>query len=308
MPAPDSARVRWWRPGRPVDVRGTLGPLRRGIGDPAHRVAPDGAVWRTARTPQGTGTLRITAQATGGTVEATAWGEGAHWLLDTLPLLLGADDDPAGFTPMHPLLRDVAARRPGVRIPRTGLVLEALVPAILEQKVTGTEAHRSWRELLTRFGEPAPGPGPPGMRVVPTPWQWSRVPSWEWHRAGVDGRRAATVVAAARCAGRLEETLRMSPEDAWRRLRAVPGVGAWTAAEVRQRAHGDPDAVSVGDFHLPALVGWALERRRVDDAGMLELLAPYAGHRHRVVRLVELSGLRPPRRAPRFAPANHRWH
>ncbi len=271
-------------------------------------MTPDGAVWRTARTPQGTGTLRIAGQASGDTVEATAWGEGADWLLDTLPLLLGADDDPAGFLPMHPLLRDVAARRSGVRIPRTGLVLEALVPAVLEQKVTGTEAHRSWRELLARFGEPAPGPGPLGMRVVPSPSQWSRIPSWEWHRAGVDGRRSATVVAAARCAGRLEETLRMSPEKAWRRLRAVPGVGAWTAAEVRQRAHGDPDAVSVGDFHLPAIVGWALERRRVDDAGMLELLAPYAGHRHRVVRLVELSGLRPPRRGPRFAPADHRWH
>jgi 3-methyladenine DNA glycosylase/8-oxoguanine DNA glycosylase len=86
----------------------------------------------------------------------------------------------------------------------------------------------------------------------------------------------------------------------------VPGVGAWTVAEVRQRAHGDADAVSVGDFHIPKLVGWCLAGRPVDDAGMLELLEPYAGHRYRAVRLLELSGTQYPRFAPRYAPRDFR--
>jgi 3-methyladenine DNA glycosylase/8-oxoguanine DNA glycosylase len=104
----------------------------------------------------------------------------------------------------------------------------------------------------------------------------------------------------------MEEAMAMPPAEADRRLQAVPGIGPWTSAEIRQRACGDADAVSVGDYHLPAVVGWALAGRVTDDAGMLELLAPYAGHRHRVTRLVELSGLRPPRRGPRLAPRDYR--
>jgi 3-methyladenine DNA glycosylase/8-oxoguanine DNA glycosylase len=197
-------------------------------------------------------------------------------------------------------------RHAGWRAPRTRLVLEVLVPAILEQKVTGVEAWRAWRLLVRRFGEPAPGPAPIGLRVVPAAEQWALVPSWEWHRAGVDGKRSRTVVLAARAAARLEETTEMPAAEAVARLRAVPGIGAWTAAEVRQRAHGDGDAVSVGDLHLPKLVGWALAGRPVDDDGMLELLAPYAGHRYRAVRMLELSGYRYPRFAPRYAPRDFR--
>ncbi|MGH3321524.1 MAG: DNA-3-methyladenine glycosylase family protein [Streptosporangiaceae bacterium] len=227
-------------------------------------------------------------------------------MLESLPALLGADDDAGGFAPCHALLRRTAARLPGLRIGRTGRVLEALVPAALEQKVTGTEARRAWRTLLRWYGDPAPGPAPERMRVVPAARTWAAIPTWDWHRAGVDGRRARTVVAAARAVGRLEETLTMAPEDARRRLRALPGVGEWTAAEVRQRAHGDTDAVSVGDYHLPGLVGMALAGRPVDDDGMLDLLAPYAGQRHRATRLVELSGVRVPRRGPRMAPRDYR--
>ena len=293
-----------WSPRRPVDIRATLGPLVRGRGDPTNRITTDGRFWRTCRTPAGPATLALQQKA--GTVHASAWGVGAEWAIASVPDLLGARDDVSTFAPAHPLLREVSAAHPGMRVPRTGLVFESLVPAVLEQKVTGIEARRSWRELLWRFGDPAPGPAPKGMRVPPNPFTWSRIPSWEWHRAGVDGKRSATVVQAARVAGRLEETVTMSSADALDRLRAVPGVGVWTAAETAQRALGDADAVSVGDLHIPRLVGWALAGRPVDDDGMLELLAPYAPHRHRVVRLVEMSGARSPRFAPRYAPSDFR--
>jgi len=220
--------------------------------------------------------------------------------------MLGVDDDRAGFDPAHPVLRDLSARHPGVRIGRSGRVLEALVPAVLEQKVVGVEARRAWRYLLLKFGGPAPGPAPAGMRVCPPPRIWRRIPSWEWHRAGVEGVRARTIIGAAEVAGRLEEIVTMPSAEADRRLRSLPGIGVWTSAETRQRACGDADAVSVGDYHLPSAVGWTLAGMVVDDAGMLELLAPYAGHRHRAARLVELSGIRPPRRGPRMSVRDYR--
>lgn len=295
-------RTREWRAQRPLDVHATLGSLRRGSGDPAYRVTSDGALWRAVRTPDGPGTLRLATVPSEGAVSAVAWGPGAGWLLDSVLTLLGEDDDTTGFVPDTPLLRDLAARHRGWRVPRTGLVLESLVPAVIEQKVTGLEARRAWRYLLGRFGTPAPAPAPPGMRVAPTAREWTLIPSWEWRRAGVDGKRSATVIAAARVARRLEETVGLPYAEVERRLRTVSGVGVWTAAEVRQRAHGDPDAVSVGDYHLAKQVGWALTGAPADEERMLELLAPYAGHRYRVIRHLELARIWPPRGGPRRPP------
>jgi len=307
---PDVMLTRCWRAPFRVDLARTLGVHRRGKGDPAFRAEPSGAVWRTSRTPDGPATLRVTAGTTetgeGATVLACAWGPGAAWMLASLPGLLGAEDDRTGFQPAHPLLAEMDRRYPHLRIGRSGRVFEALVPAVLEQKVVGAEARRAWRLLMLRFGEAPPGPAPRGMRVFPPPRTWARIPSWEWHRAGVEGVRARTVIGAAQVAGRLEEIARMTPAEGDLRLRSLPGIGPWTSAETRQRSCGDADAVSVGDVHLPGAVGWALAGRKVDDAGMLELLAPYAGHRHRAARLVVLSGIRPPRHGPRLAPRDYR--
>jgi 3-methyladenine DNA glycosylase/8-oxoguanine DNA glycosylase len=238
-------------------------------------------------------------QASGGAVLAQAWGPGEGWVIERVPELLGAADDVTGFEPRHDVVASTWRRLPHLRLPSLGLVVEVLVPAIIEQRVTGVEARRSWRELVRRFGEVAPGPTPGPMRVCPPASVWRRIPSWEWHRAGVDPGRARTVIAATTVAHRLEESLTLPREQRLRRLRAVPGVGVWTAAEVAQRAWGDPDEPSVGDFHVPALVGWALIGRPVDDDGMLELLSAYPGHRHRAVRLIEASGVRKPAFGPR---------
>jgi 3-methyladenine DNA glycosylase/8-oxoguanine DNA glycosylase len=302
-PATDGALARTWSPGRPLDLGSTLGPMRRGPGDPTFRYERPGGLWRTSRTPEGPATMRLAVRPADGEVAATAWGPGAACLLDGLPTLLGAEDDASGFAPTHPVLRDTWRAHPGWRVPRTGRVLEALAPAVLEQKVTGREAWRAWRWLVLRYGEPAPGPVdvlPRGMAVVPDAATWARVPSWDWHRAGVDLSRSRTLVNAAGRAGRLERLADRSPAEAEVALRTLPGVGVWTAAEVGQRAFGDADAVSVGDFHLATLVGWVLVGEPVDDDSMLELLEPYRGHRYRAVRMVEMAGLHPPRRGPRY--------
>ncbi|MGH3569338.1 MAG: DNA-3-methyladenine glycosylase family protein [Pseudonocardia sp.] len=297
---------REWRPPFPVDLAGVLAPLRRGRGDPTWRSAGDGAaVWRVCTTSAGAVTLRLHRRGDG-TVVAMAWGPGAACALDGLPSLLGADDDPDTFVAHHPLITDVARRLPGIRFGSTGRVWDVLVAAVLEQKVTGVEARRSWRELCWRFGDPAPGPAPEGMRVPPTPAQIRAVPDWEWHRAGVDAARRRAILACAAVASRLETACELGGEAGRVLLRRVPGIGVWTAAEVAQRAWGDADAVSFGDFHIPTLVGWALVGRPLDDAGMLAVLAPYVPQRQRAVRYVELSGLRRPRFGPRYSPRDYR--
>ena len=303
------ALVRRWRPARPLDLPAVLGPMRRGPGDPTFRHVPGAGVWRGTRTPDGPATTAIRVDAALGEVETRAWGPGAAWSVESVPDLLGESDDPAGFAPEHPVLREAWRRHPGWRVPRSRQVLEALVPAVLEQKVTGREAWRGFRSLVRRYGEPAPGPVdrvPGGLWVPPAGRTWAGVPSWEWHRAGVDQSRSRTVVTAAGSAGRLEALTGLAAADATARLRSLPGVGVWTAAEVAQRALGDADAVSVGDYHLSSLVGLALVGEPVDDDAMLELLEPYRGHRYRAVRLVELSGVRPERHGPRYAGRDYR--
>lgn len=298
---------RAWRPDFRLDLAGLLAPLRWGRGDPTLRMDPaDGIWWRAATTAEGPAAIALRRRGDG-TVTAAAWGTGAGVLLDGLPALLGAADDDSGFVAHHPLVADVRRRMPGLRLGATGRVWDVLLPAVLGQKVTGVEARRSFRELCWRFGEPAPGPaGEHGLRVPPTPAAVRAIPDWEWHRAGVDSARRRALLAAAVVAHRLENAVALGGARGRELLRRVPGIGVWTAAEVAQRAWGDPDAVSVGDFHIPSVVGWALLGRPVDDAGMLELLAPYAPQRQRAVRYIEASGFRRPRFGPRFAAKDYR--
>ncbi|MGW0173888.1 DNA-3-methyladenine glycosylase family protein [Rhodococcus sp. NPDC003322] len=296
------------RSDRPLLLTASLATLGRGRGDPCHRVTPDGALWRTTLMPTGPVTYRLTQQdAT--SVRCRAWGDGAAEFTRTLPDLLGERDAATDFAPEHPKLTEAHRRLPGLRIPRTGRVFEVLVPTILEQKVHGVAARASWRRLVTAYGAVAPGPAPAGMRVPPPAEVWRRIPSWEYHRAGVDPKRSRTIVTAAAVAGRLEETVAMTPAQAQARLRAVPGIGVWTAAEVAQRALGDVDALSVGDFHLAAMVGWSLLGRPLDDPGMVAYLEPLRPHRYRAIRLLEVSGQAvKPKFGPRTAVTDHRRH
>ena len=281
-------------------------PGRRGAGDPTFRTDPDGTIWRGLRTPEGVATLRVESRPHVGEVHGAAWGPGAEWVLEQLPAMLGAEDDPSGFEPHHSVIADAHRRHPHWRVARSGLVMESLVPAIIEQKVTGQEAYAGFRMLVHRFGERAPGAGADRrLWVQPSSEQIRMIPSWEWLRLHIDPARSRTLVGAARVAASLERTVGLDADEVDRRLCSLPGIGVWTSAEVRFRAHGDADAVSFGDYHIPGHIGWALTGQPVDDDGLAELLEPYRPHRHRVQRLVELAGLGRPRRGPRMAPRRH---
>ena len=296
-----------YRPRQPLDLRRTVLFQRRGAGDPT--MTTSGAViWRVSRTPAGVATLAI-REVRSGVVRAAAWGPGAEWALDQLPALCGAHDDLAGFdATRHPLIADAHRRHPGLRLSRTDLVFDALAGAVFEQKVTGMQAFGAWRRIITWCGERAPGPTPVPMFAPPTIDGWQHVPSWMWHRAGLEPPQSKTVVRAARRGDALVRAV-LAAEDGEavdRILISQAGVGPWTSAETRIRALGDPDAVSVGDYHVAHEVGYALTGHRVDDDGMLQLLAAWPRHRQRVIRLIGASGVHEPRRGPRLHPEDHR--
>ena len=283
-------------PPSPIDLAVTMGAFRRGPYDPTIWFDA-GQVSRSTRTPDGPATLQL--RPMGDQIEAQAWGAGSGWAISHVSKLLGFNDQPESFKPENPLLRELHRRHAGLRVGATGLVFEALLPTVLEQKVPGMEAWRSFARLTRELGEPAPGQA--GLLLQPSPQRLLSTPYWAVHRFGIERRRFRVIQHAARVATQLERTTELAPEAARHVLMSLPGVGAWSAAEVSVVAYGDRDAVSVGDYHLPHQVAWALAGEpRGTDARMLELLEPYRGHRARVLRLLTLGGIQAPRFGPRM--------
>src|SRR5258708_11039602 len=278
---------------RPLDLALTIGPIGHGASLRLH----GREAWRATLTPEGPVTVHLVQLE--GAVEVEAWGLGAACAVKGAAALWGEEDDDTGFRPAHPLLADLHRRHPGLRLPKTRAVFEALVPTVLAQKVVGVDAHRSYRALVSGLGEPAPGPA--GLTIPPSAKVLAGTPYWILHRFGVQRRRAEVIIRAARSATRLEETVAMDPASAHRRLEAFPGVGPWTAAKVALVALGDADAVPVGDYPLPHPLGYALEGTpRPTAHRILELLEPYRGHRARVIRLISVAGITAPRYGPKM--------
>jgi len=279
----------------PLDLDLTLDLFVRGPFDPCTRRVARETWWRALRTPLGPATLLLARD--GPNVLASAWGEGSEWALEVAPDLVGANDDLHGFEPSG-VVRDYHRRFPGLRIPRARRVVQCLLLPVLEQRVTGHEAKQNYHALLRRLGEPAPGPEP--LLLPPDPKRMAKLAGFELRELGIEASRGDVLVEAARRARRLEELPALPLADAQRRLLAIRGIGPWTMAEVARLALGDADSVSVGDYNLPRLVSYNLLGHAEDgDDLLLELLAPFSGHRGRVCLLVGLGGRSVPRRGPR---------
>jgi endonuclease III len=283
----------------PVDLRRTVFPLIRGAGDPTTRV--DGpTVWRAIRTEEGPATLRLTQIDRRG-IDADAWGPGAERAIEVAaPGLAGALDEPDAFVPHDELMAGIWRDHRSVVLTRTD-PFPVLVAAILEQKVQGLEARRAWRAVVTATADPAPGEL--GLYLPPDPERLASIPSWLLTKMGVVHRRAATLREVARHPKKIAALRDATPTAARTFLEKLPGVGPWTAGEVCRIALGDPDAISVGDYHLPHIVSWAFAGEpRGTDERMLQLLEPYRGQRGRVEVLLEASGIT----APAFGPKMER--
>lgn len=287
--APQTRRLRLTRP---LDLRLTLAPTRIGKGDPCTRLRSDQA-YRATRTPDGPATIHLVIGDD--ELAAEAWGDGADWALDQLPVLVG-EADVDDFVTDHRLVDELHRRMPGLRIGATHRLLEALVPAVCAQKVSAYEAKRCYRQVVEAYGESAPGPPQLDLRLPPHPRILASTNYQDFHRLGLERKRADVIRRAAARAATVEALAEAAPEDAEQRLRSLAGVSVWTAAKVRGTALGDADAVPMGDNDLKHLVAWVFTGElRGTDAQMLELLDPFRGHRGRVIRLLKASGLGPPR-------------
>jgi 3-methyladenine DNA glycosylase/8-oxoguanine DNA glycosylase len=267
-------------------------------------------MWWAARTPDGPGTLHLAR--TGTVIEATAYGPGAAWVLDHADAVAGLRDDVSGFGQIaatHPAVRAAWHRHRGLRLTQTRRPFALVTPIVLTQKVTGLEASRTYLAVARRFGAPAPGPHE-GLMLPPDPDELAATPYWGFHRFGLEQRRADALTRVAAVAARLDAC--PDAASATKLLTSIAGIGVWTAAEVTRVAYGDPDAVTVGDYHLPNHVVYALtgdvragkrdaEPGRISsaDARMLEELEPFRPQRARVVQLLLATGVTAPRFGPR---------
>jgi 3-methyladenine DNA glycosylase/8-oxoguanine DNA glycosylase len=292
------------------EFTGTLGPLSLGRIDPAVRLTAT-EFWWACRAPTGPATLHL--RRLGDVLEATGYGPGAEWVTDQADAIAGLRDDVTGFgsvAALDPFVRRAWHDRPGLRLTRTGRLFTHLLPTILAQKVTGVEAARSYARTLRHFAAPAPGPLD-GLLLPPDPAEVAAAAYWVFHPFGVEQKRADALRRVAAQAPRLDSAPDAATATA--RLTAIPGVGAWTAAEVVRLAYGDPDAVTVGDYHIPHHVVYALtgapragsrDSRPGElspaDTRMLELLEPFRGQRARVCQLLLATSSGPPRRGPRM--------
>jgi 3-methyladenine DNA glycosylase/8-oxoguanine DNA glycosylase len=277
-------------------VAACLSAYRFGTGDPTTRLSA-GEFWRASFTPAGPATLRIDWKTD--RINAEAWGAGREWMLQHATEMTGALDDGFEFRGAHPSLMRAQRNHPGVRFGASRMLFHELVPTIIGQRITAGEAIRQWHRLCRRLGEPAPGP-PRGLLLPPSPAALAGRPAWWYHPLGIEAKRAEALRAVGKHAGKLWGWAELPTAQAATKLAMLPGVGAWTVGSIMASAMGDPDAIAIGDFHLKNLVAHALagEPRGTDDR-MLELLAPYAGQRGRVVRLLQLDGHRPPSFGPR---------
>jgi 3-methyladenine DNA glycosylase/8-oxoguanine DNA glycosylase len=281
---------------RPIDLALTCGPLTRGRRDPSNRLTTD-ELWRATNTPHGTATIHVRLDPRGARARLRTWGDGAAWAMHHAPALIGLEDD-AEFGSDHPVVRAAIDATRGLRMGAARAVLDVALPTVIDQRVTAVEAKRTWFGLVRRFGEVAPGPMP--LLVPPAAAVIGALTDLDRRRHGLELRRGVAFTSVARHSDRLQRAADLDSATLQRMLLDLSGVGVWTAATVAQVVCGDADAVPIGDWHLPRIVGWALAgEARADDDLMLELLEPFRPHRGRVVRMLVAAGRGPDRIAPR---------
>lgn len=198
---------------------------------------------------------------------------------------LGVDDDLRAFHrrfARDPLIGRSLARRPWLRVRRRPEPFEALAWAVCEQLIEYERAVAIERRLLSALGrrwvgwDGARSP----LRDLPTAEALAGVAPARLESFDLAACRAITLVRAAREVARERVDLYSSDhKSAWRRLRAISGIGSWTLEMLALHGQGRYDQVPAGDVGLLKLVGRLLSGgdpyARAQEHEVRELFAPY---------------------------------
>jgi len=209
--------------------------------------------------------------------------EAAEHGIARMRFALGVDDD---LRPFHerfredPLIGRSVRRRLWLRIRRRPEPFEALAWAICEQLIEFERAAAIERRLVWRLGPRWMGDDGVSLRDVPGPEALAGVSPAFLQSLDLGGSRARTLVRAAREVARRRIDLHAPDhERAWRRLRAIPGIGPWTVEMLALYGQGRHDQIPAGDVGLLKLVGRHLSggdpRARAQEQEVREFFAPY---------------------------------
>lgn len=163
-----------------------------------------------------------------------------------------ADDD---------ALAPIASRHPGMRVPGTVDGFEMTVRALIGQQVSVAGARTIAGRLAARLGQPFDDPDGELSHAFPTP---EAVAASDPDALPMPTARARAIIAVARAVS--DGVIILGPAadrvETVRMLRAIKGIGPWTAGYVAMRALSDPDAFPVADLGIR----YAVERLGMDGA------------------------------------------
>lgn len=208
--------------------------------------------WLKAEAPDGSNSLQLTVPTTLVPVLMNILARLRHLFdLDANPLVI------AEHLSSDPRLASLVAAHPGLRVPGAWDGFELAVRAILGQQVSVRGASTLAARLSQTFGDPTQTPHAAIVRFTPGARALAAATPERIAAIGLPLKRAATLHALAQAVAAGELRLRAGADAAetMEKLKAIGGIGEWTAQYIVMRALRWPDAFPAGDLGLRKALG-----------------------------------------------------
>ena len=223
----------------------------------------DEAYFRTVQLGQHTGWIHVQNVA----AKRMLLVELTHSLTPVLPALLGRlrnvfdlsarPDVISARLMIDPLLAEIVAQNPGMRVPGAFDGFELAVRAILGQQITVKAATTLAGRFVNAFGDSITTPHEALTHLAPVPSRIAELSVDDVASLGVIQSRARSIIALAVevASGRLTLDAGADPDSTMKQLVALPGIGTWTAHYIAMRALRWPDAFPKEDIALRNRLG-----------------------------------------------------